>query len=100
MPELISKIETPDDRTIVIRLERSLQRGLRNPIYPRARAFRVISLLDAFSGGDMKAFANLPFWNKNFIGAGPYRVAEWDAGTAWSSKHSKIFPLASRRSSA
>jgi len=23
----------------------------------------------------------LPFWNKNFIGAGPFRVVEWDAGS-------------------
>ena len=29
----------------------------------------------------MKAFANLPFWNKNFIGAGAFRVVEWDGGS-------------------
>jgi peptide/nickel transport system substrate-binding protein len=37
-------------------------------------------LQEAFNAGDMKAFANLPYWNKNFVGAGPYRVVEWDGG--------------------
>jgi peptide/nickel transport system substrate-binding protein len=50
-------------------------------------------LLDAFNSGDMKAFANLPFWNKNFIGAGPYRVVEWDAGTRMELEAFKDFPL-------
>ena len=33
------------------------------------------------NGAGMKAFANLPFWNKNFIGAGAFRVVEWDGGS-------------------
>jgi peptide/nickel transport system substrate-binding protein len=90
--ELISKIETPDDRTIVIHWN-----GLYNEAYAvqytHVRAFPRHLLLDAFKGGDMKAFANLPFWNKNFIGAGPYRVVEWDAGTRMELEAFKDFPL-------
>ena len=29
----------------------------------------------------MKAFANLPYWNKNFVGAGAFKVVEWDQGS-------------------
>ena len=80
VPEMISKIETPDDRTIVIHWN-DLYNEAYAIQYTHVRAFPRHLLLDAFNGGDMKAFANLPFWNKNFIGAGAFRVAEWDAGT-------------------
>lgn len=80
VPELISKIETPDDRTIVIHWN-DLYNEAYAIQYTHVRAFPRHLLQDAFNGGDMKAFANLPFWNKNFVGAGAYRVAEWDGGT-------------------
>src|ERR671922_2044442 len=79
VPDLISKIETPDERTIVI-YWKDLYQEAHAVQYTHVRAFPRHLLQDAFSAGDMKAFANLPFWNKNFIGAGPYRVVEWDGG--------------------
>ncbi len=79
VPELISKIETPDDRTIVIHWN-DLYNEAYAVQYTHVRAFPRHLLQDAFSAGDMKAFANLPNWNKTFVGAGPYRVVEWDAG--------------------
>ena len=92
VPELISKIETPDDRTLVIHWN-DLYNEAHAIQYTHVRAFPRHLLLDAFNGGDMKAFANLPFWNKNFIGAGPYRVVEWDAGTRMELEAFKDFPL-------
>ena len=80
VPEMISKIETPDDRTIVIHWN-DLYNEAYAIQYTHVRAFPRHLLLDAFSAGDMKAFANLPFWNKNFIGAGAFRVVEWDGGS-------------------
>ena len=79
VPELISKIETPDDRTIVIHWS-DLYSEAYAIQYTHVRAFPRHLLQDAFNAGDMKAFANHPFWNKNFVGAGPYRMVEWDAG--------------------
>ena len=79
VPEMISKIETPDDRTIVIHWN-DLYNEAHAVQYTHVRAFPRHLLQDAFSGGDMKAFANLPAWNKTFVGAGPYRVLEWDGG--------------------
>ncbi len=79
VPEMISKIETPDDRTIVMHWN-DLYNEAYAVQYTHVRAFPRHLLQDAFSAGDMKAFANLPAWNKTFVGAGPYRVAEWDGG--------------------
>jgi peptide/nickel transport system substrate-binding protein len=92
VPELISKIETPDDRTIVIHWN-DLYNEAYAVQYTHVRAFPRHLLFDAFSGGDMKAFANLPFWNKNFIGAGPYKVVEWAAGTRMELEAFNDFPL-------
>ena len=80
VPEMISKIETPDDRTIVIHWN-DLYNEAYAIQYTHVRAFPRHLLLDAFQGGDMKTFANLPYWNKNFIGAGAFKVVEWDQGS-------------------
>jgi peptide/nickel transport system substrate-binding protein len=92
VPDLISKIETPDDRTIVIHWN-DLYNEAYAIQYTHVRAFPRHLLQDAFSAGDMKAFANLPYWNKNFVGAGPYRVVEWDAGTRMELEAFKDFTL-------
>jgi peptide/nickel transport system substrate-binding protein len=92
VPELIAKIETPDDRTIVIHWN-DLYNEAYAIQYTHVRAFPRHLLQDAFVAGDMKAFANLPFWNKNFIGAGAYRVLEWDAGTRMELEAFRDFPL-------
>ena len=92
VPELISKIETPDERTIVIHWN-DLYNEAYAIQYTHVRAFPRHLLQEAFTAGDMKAFANLPFWNKNFVGVGPYRVVEWDAGTRMELEAFKDFTL-------
>jgi ABC-type transport system substrate-binding protein len=80
VPEMISKIETPDDRTIVIHWS-DLYNEAYAIQYTHVRAFPRHLLQDAFSAGDMKAFA-IAVLNKNFIGAGAFRVAN-GTGAAW-----------------
>jgi len=80
VPEMISKIETPDDRTIVVHWN-DLYNEAYAIQYTHVRAFPRHLLLDAFQAGDMKAFATLPYWNKNFVGAGAFKVVEWDQGS-------------------
>jgi peptide/nickel transport system substrate-binding protein len=92
VPELISKIETPDDRTIVIHWN-DLYNEAYAVQYTHVRAFPRHLLLDGFMAGDMKGFANHPFWNKNFVGAGPFRVIEWDGGTRMELEAFNDFPL-------
>src|ERR687888_2685094 len=79
VPDLISKIETPDERTIVIHWK-DLYQEAHAIQYTQVRAFPRHLLQDAFTAGDMKSFANHPFWNKNFVGVGPYRVVGWQGG--------------------
>ena len=79
VPDLIAKIETPDDRTLVIHWK-DLYQEAHAIQYSQVRAFPRHLLQDAFNGGDMKSFANHPFWNKEFVGMGPYRVVDWQGG--------------------
>ena len=79
VPDLISKIETPDERTIVIHWK-DLYQEAHAVQYTQVRAFPRHLLQDAFSAGDMSSFANHPFWNRNFVGVGPYRVVDWQGG--------------------
>ena len=79
VPELIAKIETPDDRTIVIHWN-TLYQEAHAVQYTQVRAFPRHLLQDAFKSGDMKAFANHPFWNRDFVGVGPFRVTNWQGG--------------------
>ena len=69
VPEMISKIETPDDRTIVIHWN-ALYNEAYAIQYTHVRAFPRHLLQDAFSAGDMKAFANLPLLEQEFCRRG------------------------------
>ncbi len=97
VPEMISKIETPDDRTIVIHWN-DLYNEAYAIQYTHVRAFPRHLLLDAFQRRRHEGFANLPYWNKNFVGAGAFRSSSGTPAVAWSSKHSMILPSAGRRS--
>jgi peptide/nickel transport system substrate-binding protein len=79
VPEMIAKIDTPDDRTIVVHWNKLYQEA-HAVQYTQVRAFPRHLLQDAFKSGDMKAFANHPFWNRDFVGVGPYRVTNWQGG--------------------
>jgi ABC-type transport system substrate-binding protein len=39
-------------------------------------------LQQSFDRGDAEAFANLPYWNQEFIGLGPYKLDRWNPGVA------------------
>jgi peptide/nickel transport system substrate-binding protein len=79
VPDLIEKIETPDDRTIVIHWK-----GLYNEAHAiqkqQLRAWPRHILQDAFHAGDIKALTRDAYWNQKFIGTGPYRLVEWGGG--------------------
>jgi len=36
----------------------------------------------AIEQGDMDAFARSPFWTRDYIGLGPYRIAQWQPGSS------------------
>ena len=76
----IEEVVAPDATTVLIRWRRAyaeagvLNEGL--PPLPRHL------LESAFQGGGFEAFAGLPHWTREYVGAGPYRLDRWDPGSA------------------
>ena len=75
----IERIDTPDDATIVIEWIKT---------YPFAHAITSddvgpmpAHLLDELYRADKERFVQLPYWTREFVGVGPYRLAEWEAGS-------------------
>jgi peptide/nickel transport system substrate-binding protein len=79
VPDLIEKIETPDDRTIAIHWK-----SLYNEAYAiqkqQLRAWPRHILQDAFQAGDIKGLVNNAYWNQKFVGTGPFRLLDWGGG--------------------
>lgn len=79
MVELLS----PDPRTVLIKWRR---------IYPDAASmdmrFQPLPAhilrepLQSALGGDAEAFVNLPFWTRDYVGAGAYRLNQWIPGSS------------------
>ncbi len=77
--QLISAVDTPDDSTIVIKWKTT---------YPFANAISGDDLgplprhiLQAEYNTDKERFPTLPYWKREFVGTGPYRVAQWEPGS-------------------
>jgi peptide/nickel transport system substrate-binding protein len=81
--DLIEEVAAPDPRTVVIRWRTT---------YPEAGALawdllpplprHVLEPMYAALGqpGGRDTLANHAFWTKDYVGAGPYRLARWEAG--------------------
>jgi peptide/nickel transport system substrate-binding protein len=81
-PELpnISEVRAPDARTLVITWKTQSIRGNTNagegvPAIPRHL------LRELYLTGDRVAFQNSPYWNTQWVGLGPYRLAQWVLGS-------------------
>ena len=79
----IDEVSAPDDRTLHIRWNRLypdaaalVERDREFPPLPRHL------LQTAFTTLDADAFINHPFWTRDYVGLGPYRLTRWDPGTA------------------
>lgn len=75
----ITRIDTPDEHTVVLEWAR---------IYPLADAIvdwdlgpLPIHLLEPTYRTDKEQFQRLPYWNREFIGLGPYLLQEWELGS-------------------
>jgi ABC-type transport system substrate-binding protein len=79
----MAEVLAPDARTVVIRWRR---------LYPEAagldmgfQALPAHILREPFQsalGGDAESFVNLPFWTRDYVSGGPYRLVEWVPGSA------------------
>ena len=77
----MEEVTATDDRTLVIRWRRPYPDAsflaayqLEFPALPRHLLGR------SFELGDADAFANHPYWAREYVGLGPYRVDRWEPG--------------------
>jgi peptide/nickel transport system substrate-binding protein len=78
--DLIESVEAPDARTVVVRWSRPyidadllFTHGLTLPM-PR-------HVLGRPYGEDKATFTDLPYWNYEFVGIGPYQLKQWVEGS-------------------
>ena len=78
--DLMSTIETPDDRTLIIHWKTSYQQAnaiLGSEMFPMPR-----HILEAlYRSGDYNAFINGPYWSSEMVHIGPYKVARFELGS-------------------
>jgi len=84
---LMAEVRAQDDRTVVIEW-RGLYAGAGSLVglggagaSPSFAPLPSHLLTDAFTQ-DSKGFVNLPFWTVGYVGAGPYRLANWEPGAS------------------
>ncbi len=73
---LMTGIETPDDRTVVIKWEHPYAEA--NAIYGDTLPPIPAHLVDDLYRRDKNAFVNSDYWTTQFIGSGPFKVEQWD----------------------
>jgi len=74
----MAEVVAPDPRTVVIRWREAypLAAAMDTGFQALPRHILEPSLRELDPGG----FTNLPFWTVEYVGLGPYRVAQWEAG--------------------
>ncbi len=78
----IEQVEAPDARTLVINWKRPYPDA--GHMTGRDRNFPAVPrhLLEGyFASESVEAFLTRPYWSREFLGLGPYRVANWEPGS-------------------
>ena len=82
---LMEEVVAPDDRTLVIRWRRP---------YPQAGVLQATGTLTHFpalprhvmeapyEAAEWEAFAAQPYWTREYVGLGPYRLERWEPGAS------------------
>lgn len=76
---LIDRIEAPNDTTLVI--EWSALYPLANAITQEDLGPFPVHLLEALYRSDGERFRNSSYWTTEFVGLGPFALAEWELGS-------------------
>src|SRR5581483_2779168 len=76
----VDRVEAPDTQTITIHWKRPFIEA--DTMFTNARALPLPRhLLEKTYTTDKEDFVNLPYWNREFVGTGPFKLREWEAGT-------------------
>ncbi|MBM2811411.1 MAG: hypothetical protein HW416_2170 [Chloroflexi bacterium] len=76
---LIGRIDTPDDHTLV--MEWANTYPFANALVDDAMAPLPVHLLEATYRSDKDRFQQLGYWTREFVGTGPFRLAQWEPGS-------------------
>ena len=81
--DMVESVEAPDPRTVVVRWTQPFIEA--DTMFSGFGSFQPVPLpkhlLEQPFLENKAAFLNLPYWNEEFVGAGPYRIREWAAGS-------------------
>jgi peptide/nickel transport system substrate-binding protein len=72
----ITDIEALDPQTVVIKWKSPYVEAAAPQLVPVARHL----LVDALEQGSPDAYGNLPYWTTSFVGAGPFKLDQWERG--------------------
>lgn len=79
---LISEVATPDPTTLVVRWSQPYvlanESGAQEALLPAVARHR---MADVYAQGDKQNFLNHPYWTREFVGLGPYRMGDWMLGS-------------------
>ncbi len=75
----LDRVESPDDATLVI--EWSQTYPFANAIVEDDLGPLPAHLLDPIYRADKERFQQIPYWTREFVGVGPYRVTDWVLGS-------------------
>lgn len=76
----ISHIDTPDDHTLSIAWARSYAYAhaiVNDDVGPMPAHL----LQSAYEAGSKEQFWRLPYWTREFVGVGPFKLVQWEAGS-------------------
>ena len=80
LADLIERIETPDDRTLVIHWKSRVYLG-NQLFFTYLMPLPSHILGDVHRSGDYEALNNHPYWSTGIVHLGPYRVTEFERGS-------------------
>jgi peptide/nickel transport system substrate-binding protein len=78
--DLIDRIETPDDRTLVVHWKSRLYLG-NQLFFTYLMPLPSHILGDVHRSGDYETFNNHPYWSTSIVHLGPYKVTEFERGS-------------------
>src|SRR5581483_9292876 len=81
--EAIEGLDVPDARTVVVRWSRPYIEAdqLFSSVFSDLAVPMPRHLLERAFRDDPASFLDLPYWNAEFVGTGPFKVREWERGS-------------------
>lgn len=77
---LVKELQALDAETLVVRWSETYFGANEGTPFEMPAVPRHI-LADLYRAGDLKAFINSPYWAREFVGIGPYRLGDWVQGS-------------------